>query len=523
MKKFTFTFLLITALFTSCKNKKPDVHFLDQKISTEKKIEKLLETEYLDDLGVDQEGQQLLREFYKQRNFKPVWSRKKELNKKGETLVKLLKTPIAFGLPAKRYADLKWSKEYHLKNEIIISCMLSRYHIDLRQGILDSARTGLKPIVHSELKSLEQLFDFPSNYQEAADKIISWGPNDSTYQALAKGLFVFVSTHPLDEGKIKVPAQKKDSTGSVEQAKKVLISKGYLQKESLSDSTYLLALKTFQKENGQHVDGIVGESTALALEETNLHKCRRIALAMEKWRWKTGFPEKFIWVNIPEYKLRFFINDSLKSEHNVVVGKFENQTPEFSAKLRTIVAYPYWNVPYSITSKEILPDAKKNPNYFARNKMKVLRKGEEIDPLTVNWKGIRENTFPYSVRQEPGPHNSLGIIKFEFNNPYGVYVHDTPSKSLFKTTVRSYSHGCVRCENPIELAKMILLRDENVMIPDSLDSILVRQTNFPIQLKKSFPIYFDYISVIPGKKDQLVFLKDIYLKDDAYLKVMFEN
>lgn len=521
MKKIGVAFLLFSILFVSCKNEKPEVYFLDQKISVEKKIEKLLEANSMRELGIDAAGQKVLHDFYSQRNFKPVWSQKKELTAKGKILSELLKTPIAFGLSSKRYANLKWSSKYPLKNEIIISCMLSRVHVDLKSGIIDSTKKALKPIAYTNTEALDALFDFPENHEQSAAKIISWGPIDSTYQALAKGLFAFVAVHPLNDEKMTVPMQKKDSLGSVEQAKKVLVSKGYLTKENISDSAYQLALRVFQKENGQKPDGVVGENTAKALEETNMHKCRRVALAMEKWRWKTAFPDKYIRVNIPEFKLRFFINDSLKSENNVVVGKFENQTPEFSAKLRTIVAYPYWNVPYSITSKEMLPDAKKNPHYFERNKMKLLRKGEEIDPLTVNWKAIKDKTFPYSVRQEPGPHNSLGIVKFEFNNPYGVYVHDTPSKGLFKTTVRSYSHGCVRCENPVDLAKLILLRDENTMIPDSLDSILARQTNFPIQLKKSFPIYFDYISVIPGTEGKLIFLKDIYMKDDEYLKVMF--
>jgi murein L,D-transpeptidase YcbB/YkuD len=153
--------------------------------------------------------------------------------------------------------------------------------------------------------------------------------------------------------------------------------------------------------------------------------------------------------------------------------------------------------------------------------MKIYRRGEEIDPATVNWKKIRENTFPYAVKQDPGTHNSLGIIKFEFSNKFGVYVHDTPTKSLFNTTVRTYSHGCVRCENPVDLAKMVLMQDENTMIPDSLDSIMSRKVNFPIQLKKSFLIQFDYITVVPNNNGGLLFLKDVYFKDEKFLKWMF--
>ena len=518
MHKTQLTFLLFTIFCVSCRQEKPEVYFLDQKISTRNKIEKLLEPKIASELGIDEKGRELLHNFYSQRNFRPVWSDKKGMTEKGEIIQKLLKAPILFGLPVKRYESLQWDKKYHLKNELIISCMLSRMHMDLRYGIIDSMQ--FKPVMHTQAVDLEQVFDFPQAHDKIVEKIIQWGPEDSTYQALAHGLYKFASTHPLNDEKITVPVQKKDSIGALAQSRKALIARGYLEKNA-SDTEYVTALQDFQRQNAQKPDGVIGINTANALEETNLHKCKRAALALEKWRWKKGFPDRFIRVNIPEYKLRLFLNDSLKSENNVVVGKFENQTPEFNAKLRAIVVYPYWNVPYSISSKEILPDAQRNPNYFARNNMKIFRMDVEVDPLTVNWKGIREKSFPYSVRQEPGPDNSLGIIKFEFNNPYGVYIHDTPSKSLFKTTVRSYSHGCVRCEYPVELAKVLLEYDENKMVPDSLDTLIGRQANYTIPLRKTIPIYFDYISVIPDKKTGLTFLRDIYLKDEKFLDVMF--
>lgn len=519
MKRSAFTFLSLVLLFCACQPSKPEVYFLDRKIKVQKKIEMLLEPASMQELGIDAEGQKLLKAFYAQRKFKPVWSNKKKLTQQGENLSSLLRSPIVLGLPSKRYADLKWSPKYHLKNEIVMSCMLARMQPDLRHGLLDSTRRQMKPVAYSQVP-LEKLFDIPQGFDKVAEHIMAWGPADTNYRALAKGLFSFATTHPLNDEKIGVPVQKKDSAGAVTQAKRALTAKGYL-KDQASDNDFFDALKKFQAENGQKPDAVVGENTAKALEETNLHRCKRVALAMEKWRWKSPFPNRFIRVNIPEFKLRLFINDSLKSENNVIVGKYENQTPEFSARLRTIVAYPFWNVPYSITSKEILPDAKRNPHYFARNKMRIYRNGTEVDPLAVNWRAIREKTFPYSVKQDPGPHNSLGIIKFEFNNPYGVYVHDTPSKGLFRSTVRAFSHGCVRCENPVDLGKLILLRDENKMTPDSLDTILARQENFHIQLKSTIPIWFDYISVVPQRNGELVFLKDIYMKDDEYLKVLF--
>lgn len=514
-------FLCFFLVLFSCQNEQKKVEFLDQNISVEKKLEKLLDVNNLAEIGIDKDGQQLLFDFYKARNFKPIWCEKEKLTSTGQILSNYLKTPIAFGLPSKRFSALKWDSVYQLKNEIIITAMLARMKVDLKIGVLDTATKSLRPIQYVNLDSLKITLNFPSTENEIAAKIISWGPADTNYQKLAYGLFHFAFSHPLENNELKVPTVKKDSINSIIQAKKSLFNKGFLATENANDSLFVIALKAFQDENGQQKDGVVGTSTALALEETNLHRCRRTSLAMEKWRWKNAFPEKYIYVNIPEFKLRFYNADTLRSENKVIVGKPDHQTPEFTAKVRTIVAFPYWNVPYSITSKEILPDVKRNPNYFKRNHMKIYRRGEEIDPSTVNWKKIRENTFPYSVKQDPGTHNSLGIIKFEFSNKYGVYVHDTPSKGLFNTTVRTYSHGCVRCENPVDLAKMVLTQDENTMIPDSLDSIMSRKVNFPIHLKRSFLIQFDYITVIPNNKGGLLFLKDVYFKDEKFLKWMF--
>jgi murein L,D-transpeptidase YcbB/YkuD len=520
MIKKSLPFLVLFILFSACENNAPPADFLQQDIPVAEKIKKLLEPAYAHKLGIDEPGRKLLRGFYKQRQFAPLWSTDSVLTETGIELKRILHTPVLLGLPAKRYKQFKWSKN-HLENELVIAAMLAIASQDLRYGLLDTLEKAYKPIAYGSADQLKALYNFPKAPKAIAEKLILLGPADSTYQEIAHGLFTFASTHPLREKQIQVPTMKADSSAAVFQARKVLIAKGYLPGENADSLQYDTAIRLFQKHNGQKDDAVIGENTALALMESNLTKCRRAALALEKWRWKKAFPDKFIWVNIPEYKLRFFINDSLKSENRIVVGKFENQTPEFEAKLRAIIAFPYWNVPFSITSKEFLPSAKSNPGYFARNHMKLYQKGLEIDPLSVAWRKIRDKTFPYKVTQDPGPWNSLGIIKFEFSNKYGVYVHDTPSKGLFNTTIRSYSHGCVRCEHPVQLGKLILLRDDNHILPDSLDSILSRGVNRPIQLKRTIPIYLDYISVVPDWKGGILFLKDIYKRDEKYIAYLF--
>jgi murein L,D-transpeptidase YcbB/YkuD len=142
----------------------------------------------------------------------------------------------------------------------------------------------------------------------------------------------------------------------------------------------------------------------------------------------------------------------------------------------------------------------------------------------VNWKRIKENTFPYTVIQQPGPSNSLGIIKFEFFNDFSVYVHDTPSKGLFGVDVRSYSHGCMRCQNPVDLGKMILNYDSlgikrNDLTADSLDSLILLKKNYVIRLKDQVPIFIEY-STVTADVDHIIFWLDIYKRDEEYLKFL---
>jgi murein L,D-transpeptidase YcbB/YkuD len=310
------------------------------------------------------------------------------------------------------------------------------------------------------------------------------------------------------------------------QAAQALFLKGYLKTKSPDITDFTVALKHYQQHNGLKSDGVIGKYTVIALNESTYSKILRAALALDKLRRKKSYPPKCIRINIPEYLLRFYVNDSLKSTHRMVVGNADNQTPELRSKINKIIVYPYWNVPNSIARKEILPILKRSPKYLARNNMKIYRKTSRINPYRVNWRRIRKNTFPYSIRQDPGPNNSLGILKFEFFNNYNVYVHDTPSKHFFDSDIRAFSHGCMRCEFPIELAKLILDYDSisgrrNPITSDSLDSMLLKVVNRPFPLKDPIPIFVEYTSVY-ASRDGILFYLDIYKREEDFLKIMKE-
>ncbi|XOV68308.1 MAG: L,D-transpeptidase family protein [Fluviicola sp.] len=526
MKKIA-SLLLLAALLFACsdakKSKEEIQSFEHQNIPMTEKLKKATESEYLNSIGVPKVAHNFLRSYYKQRGYKSRWSAKKALTPEGQKLKKAIENKMALGVPESRF-EFHQTKNF-IQDEVWLTAATAMVINDLQHGIVDFEKKKQKKIACISPDQFEEKVQFDET-ADIREQFIAFGPKDSTYQVLGKGLIDFVDAYPLDTTTFDIKSIKFDSTEAITKTRLALISKGYFPMEIKDTSGVLDSLKTFQLHNGLKPDGVIGKYTSQALNESTYRKVERILLAMDKIRSDRDYPQKYIRINIPEYKLRLYINDSLKSDHNIVVGKYENQTPQLESKLRKIVVYPYWNVPYSISSKEILPALKYNSDYLAKHNYKIYKSGEEVDPSTVDWKRIRQNAFPYKVVQDPGRANSLGVIKFDFYNEHSVYFHDTPSKGLFGADVRAYSHGCMRTQNPVDLAKVILTRDStrykaNEMIPDSLDSVLARKTdfNYQVQLLNPIPIYVDYVTVA-RVKDRMVVHVDIYGRDEEYLKIM---
>jgi len=514
----TQTFLLLTVislLFIRCSNELPDTDAIfDDEIALSKRIELALDKNYLADLGVDEENAALIRSFYVARKFKPLWANDSVLLETGIKLEGIVSHPNCIGIPTSRWKSTVASQKELIAKELLLTAQLGYTYNDLHNGILDTATSAMKPLKWVNTTNWERHLDTVTNWGVCFAK---WGPAHPDYQRLAIGLFDYTYNRSFSATTFEIVNIKDDSAKCYEQARLALIDKGYLEKNQ-PDSIFIHALETFQEENGLKPDAVIGTYTRKSLEESAQAKIDRAILSLERWRWRSTFPDRYIWINIPEYMLRLYYNDSLLSEHRVVVGKMDTKTPQLESKITSIMSYPYWTVPYSITSKEMLPALKKNPGYMAKNHYKLFNKDTEVDPYSVNWSKIRENSFPYKVRQEPGTHNSLGIIKFEFSNPFGVYVHDTPSKGLFGTDIRSYSHGCIRCNLPDSLARFILRRDDQRITADSLDSMLFKEQHRSIRLKHSVPIKVDYITVTTDFDNKLIFHPDVYRRDEEYLK-----
>ncbi len=231
------------------------------------------------------------------------------------------------------------------------------------------------------------------------------------------------------------------------------------------DEVTIASVEAFQQSLDLLVDGIIGPETLAALNAGDAVSKGDIIANMERWRW---MPEDMgayhVEVNIPEFRLAVVDNGSPIFATRVITGKPTNKTPVFSDEIETIVVNPYWNVPSSIATKEIAPQLVSNPGYIANNNMELLYGGKIVDASAVDWSETSMRNF--SIRQRPGTSNALGTIKFLFPNPHNVYLHDTPSKSLFSRSYRAFSHGCVRVQNPWDFAEALLSHESVVTLAE---------------------------------------------------------
>ena len=494
-------------------------------ITVQQKLKEILQTPNLQSLGLNELQISWMQEFYSERFFNPIWCNDSSLNSEGREMKNAISRSLWFGIPSNRLKFEIKSDRIWLEEEVLITAKLAIFLSDIRNGFLDFEQEKYNDKVFVSQKKLNEFLQL--KHRETVDeRLLSQGPRDSNYVNLSRQIYQYCKKYSVDTTTFSVLSARLDSVKSHFLATQALFSKGYLKVKSPDIIDFTAALKLYQKHNGLKSDGVIGKYTVIALNESTYSKILRAALALDKLRKEKSYPSKCIRINIPEYLLRFYVNDSLKSTHRMIVGKVENQTPELHSKIIKIIVYPYWNVPNSIARKEILPILKRSPKYLARNNMKIYRNSKRINPYRVNWRRIRKNTFPYSIRQEPGPTNSLGVLKFEFFNNYNVYVHDTPSKYLFDSDIRAFSHGCMRCEFPVKLGKLILDYDSiagkrNPITADSLDTLLLIVENRPILLKDPIPIFVEYTSVC-ANWDGIIFYLDIYKREEDFLNIMKE-
>jgi len=326
--------------------------------------------------------------------------------------------------------------------------------------------------------------------------------------------------------------QKGDRGERVVALRTRLITTGDLAEEQLNngelfDDRLEEAVQAFQRRNGLDVDGMVGPATLAAMNVPVEERIRQIEINMERWRWLPQYlGERFILVNIANFELDVVENDQPVMTMRAVVGKNYRRTPVFSDRMTYLVLSPYWHIPQGIAVQDKLPLIRKDPDYLTKENIKVFQgwgaETKEIDPKTVDWSTVTAKNFNYRLRQEPGPQNALGRVKFMFPNKFDVYLHDTPSRELFVKTVRTFSSGCIRIEKPIELAEY-LLRDDPKLTREKILTTIDKGVEQTVRLAEPTPIHLLYWTAWVDEDGTVHFRNDIYGRDKLLIEALQEK
>jgi murein L,D-transpeptidase YcbB/YkuD len=267
------------------------------------------------------------------------------------------------------------------------------------------------------------------------------------------------------------------------------------------------AVKRFQRRHGLLDDGIVTPGVVAEMNVGIQARIAQIRLNLERWRWlPRDLGERHILVNIPEYRLEVWDRGQVPLAMRTVVGKQDTPTPIFNDVMTHVVFSPYWNVPPDIAEGETLPSVLTDPDFLRRQNMEVLDEtGKPVDPGSIDLSDPQK----YRFRQRPGSDNSLGLVKFMFPNQFNVYLHDTPADSLFARASRSFSHGCVRVENPEALARYVL-QDQAEWTEEQIVQAMEKGEEKHVKLKRPIPVYLGYWTARVSSDGQLQFRNDVY-------------
>jgi murein L,D-transpeptidase YcbB/YkuD len=282
------------------------------------------------------------------------------------------------------------------------------------------------------------------------------------------------------------------------------------------------AVRHFQERHGLTPDGAVGPATRAALNVPVGARIDQIRINLERARWVMHeLKGEFVLVDVAGFYASYFRDDEPIWTSKVIVGRPYRETPIFKSLITYVVINPTWTIPPGILVKDKLPVLKRDPGYLKRNNIRVIdSRGREVDPYSVNWKQYSASRLPpYQLRQDPGEDNALGLVKIMFPNPYLVYLHDTPSKSLFEKDERTFSSGCIRVEKAFELAGLVL-NDPAQWNAESMARVVASGKTQTVNLAKPVPVLILYWTAQPRPDGQVIFRNDVYGRDPATLAAL---
>lgn len=465
------------------------------------------------------------KQFYAKSNYKPLWVGNKN-RARAKALIDALSNSSVHGLPTSRYKIQELKAALRNTNgvegaqaEAFATKVFLDYAHDVSSGVLEPKKIdkeiAIQPPRRSEFALLDAISrSSPSGFFKALS------PKHPEYSRLLNEKQRLEKLIGRGGFGAKVPvATLKPGTSSKNVAKMRarLSAMGYgrLGNDPAFDEKLVQVVKQFQSDHGLTADGVVGPGTIKVMNASAEQRLKQVLVNLERERWMNrSRGKRHIVVNLADFSFNVYDNDRVTFTSVTVIGKVaKDRTPEFHDEMTHMVVNPTWHVPRSIAGKEYLPIIKKDPGFLARRGMRMVgRNGKAVNPANVNLSGYTAKNFPYSIKQKPSKGNALGLVKFMFPNKYNIYLHDTPSKSLFNREVRAFSHGCVRVQKPFEFAYKLL--DKQTSDPKAaFQGWLKTGREQYVNLQQPVPIYLNYRTAFFDEAGRVNYRNDIYGRD----------
>ncbi len=484
----------------------------------------------------DEQG--ALVEYYAAPENRLLWVDENGFTDRGKAVMDEIKQADDYGLrsadyplPATTGGDNGNVDAKSLANaEIKISFAVLGYARDARGGRIEPSRLSPNLDPTLALPDPLEVIESIAIRSNPAAYLRSFQPDQPQFEALRKAL-IEVRGGSVTKDVVRIPDGALLRVG-MEDDQVVLLRKRLElpseggAKDTLFDESLAAAVRGFQATHGALPDGVVGPGTRRLLNQqhhaaASPARTRLILLNMERWRWLPhDLGQFYVTVNIPEFMLRVMGEGKPVHTARVVVGKPDKQTPVFSNEMQTIVFNPYWNMPNSIKTEEIRPYIREEGGWFGgggwntavlqRHNLRINVGGREVDPSRIDWNRIDIRSL--NIYQPPGPENVLGNVKFLFPNKHDVYMHDTPQKFLFAKQVRAESHGCMRVQNPDQLALALLKQDQG-WTSGRIASAIHNGYDQQIPLRQKIPVYITYFTLWVNDDGSISTFGDLYGHD----------
>ncbi|MBK5094348.1 MAG: L,D-transpeptidase family protein [Deltaproteobacteria bacterium] len=497
-------------------------------------------------------GSSVIPAFYQRRGFAPAWNREEGPLPQADSLIGTIRESAREGLNQYDYhlytielllsdrrekhaAKTPIDPEKEADLDLLLTDAFLLFGSHLLAGRVNPETLHTDWVAYNPGTDLAALLESALAGDNVATTLRSLLPPHPGYAGLQNALMRYRDLAQTG-GWPNIPAEatlrKGDRSESVDLLRERLPITGDMdlsvaEESSPFDEALETAVRRFQRRHGLADDGVVGRDTLAALNVPVEERVRQIVLNMERWRWiPHDMGNRHILVNIPDYKMSVVENSEIRMDMRIIVGKDYTATPVFSGSIKYLEVNPYWNIPHSISVEEILPKIRKDPAYLENQKIRVFEtwreNAPEIDPATVDWNEVEDRGFSFKLRQDPGPLNPLGRVKFIFPNKFAVYLHDTPARGLFQNPTRGFSHGCIRVEKPLNLAVTLLgddIRHSREKILEAIESG-VRET---IPLREPMPVHILYWTAWVDEGGTIQFRKDIYARDNPLEMALKES